>query len=146
MRSQTKILAQIKERQSQDMLGFEWPMYIDALEFKNAKKWLKDSVKRMDWDKQQLKTDDEVREAMKKYMDFAWEKANGFRGISAQRSIMHYIAWAWLIDQEFHDELKKEFHENYQYYGKDILVRICEYLELDPKQWDDGVRKNDEES
>jgi hypothetical protein len=71
-------------------------------------------------------------------MDFAWDKANNGRGISANRSIAHYQAWLWLLGVEWCDTLM----DDYEFYGKPQLIRICEYLGLDPKQWDDGERVN----
>lgn len=72
------------------------------------------------------------------YMSFAFEKANNFRGISASRSMSHYSAWTWLIGDDFGNLL------DYEYYGKDNLVEICEKYGWDHSQWDDGVRLNDE--
>lgn len=77
---------------------------------------------------------------MIEYMPFAWEKANNCRGLSAGRSLAHYTAWLWLDgDNEIWPTL-----EDYEYYGKDKLVEICNYLGIDSKQWDDGIRKNSE--
>jgi hypothetical protein len=72
-------------------------------------------------------------------MDFAWEKANNCRGLSAMRTMTHYKAWLWLLGQDGFDDL-----ENYSHYGKDNLVRICKFFDLDPKKWDDGRRVNSE--
>lgn len=87
-----------------------------------------------------FKSREDVLKRMEEYMEFAWDKANNFRGLSAGRSIQHYIAWTWLAGDP---ELTKEIENmKYQYYGKDILKRICEYYGWDASQWDDGVRSN----
>lgn len=145
MRSQADILTRLKERQENDMLGFEWTMYIDCLDYKRAKQFLKGSVSKKEWDKVQRTTYAQIREHAIDYLDFAWEKANEYRGLSAQRSIMHYIAWFWLMEEdEASESVEKQFRENYQYYGKDILVWISNHLGVDPSKYDDGVRVNEE--
>ena len=140
MRTQTEILARIKERSQHDPFGFEWHEYLGALTRESAEA-LKGSVIKPDADLgdwgQIYKTDDEVRAKCIEYMDFAWEKAKNGRGISASRSMSHYKAWLWLLGQDSFEDL-----DNYQFYGKDHLVRICKFLDLDPAKWDDGVREN----
>ncbi len=51
------------------------------------------------WEKSRLKKDHEsVVNEMEDFFQFAWEKAVGHRGISANRSIVHYLIWSWLIN------------------------------------------------
>jgi hypothetical protein len=78
---------------------------------------------------------------MLEYMPFAWDKANDMRGLSAGRSVQHFVGWTWLAGD---DELSAwcDDNSNYQHYGKEILVRICEHYGWDWRQWDDGVRTN----
>ena len=71
-------------------------------------------------------------------MEFAWDKANNCRGISASRSIDHYSVWIWLLG----DEDKLSDIRDYEYYGKPQLVEICELYGWDHSKWDDGVRTN----
>jgi len=134
MRTQEEILERIEKRRKDDFLNFEWPYYLDALTFENAKQYLKDEVTEADI---HMKTEDEIRAEAIDYMEFAWEKANKCRGISANRSISHYIAWMWLLGYD-----DTELWRDYEYYGKPQLVEICELLGLDHKQWDDGIRTN----
>ena len=63
------------------------------------------------------------------YMPFAWEKANGERGISAGRSMLKMSAWLWLIGEEGID------CEDYDNYGKPQLRAICELLGFDWRKW-----------
>lgn len=67
---------------------------------------------------------EEVIAVMRDYMDFAWTKVRGHRGISAGRSVQKYEAWAWLLDDE---ETVKVCRDNSQYapYGAPILKHIC---------------------
>jgi len=142
MRTQEEIIERIKEAQSRDMFGFEWHEYINALTKESAKKLkgiaMKEDADLSDW-KQSLKTDEDIIIQCKEYMSFAWEKANNCRGISAGRSLMHYKAWLWMLGEN-----KFENIDQYNYYGKDHLVRICEYFEIDSAKYDDGVRVNSE--
>ena len=72
------------------------------------------------------------------YMPFAWEKANSYRGLSALRSMSHYMAWTWLAGDDFGDL------SDYEFYGKDHLVKICNHYGWDSSQWDDNIRLNEE--
>jgi hypothetical protein len=137
MRTTDEIIKRIKTRGARSFFGFEVPHYILALAFKDANPWLKKTAKAEDWDGPL--TDEQVKERAVDYMPFAWEKANGFRGISASRSISRYIAWMWLLG---HDNTER--WENYSFYGKPQLREICGLLGLDADKWDDSVRLNNE--
>lgn len=137
MRTQEQIIERINARREDDMFGFEWPYYLEMLPFDAAKQYLKPEATGEDW---KVKTTDEIRADAIGYMPFAWEKANNCRGISANRSVMHYQAWLWLLGEDWGDSLM----DDYEFYGKPQLVRICEHFGLDHKQWDDGIRSNTE--
>jgi hypothetical protein len=142
MRTQAEIIERIKTAKKNDLFGFECGDYAGALTKESAESLrgilLKDDADLSDWE-QQFKTDEDVRKQCIGYMDFAWEKANNCRGLSAMRTMTHYKAWLWLLGQDGFDDL-----ENYSHYGKDNLVRICKFFDLDPKKWDDGRRVNSE--
>jgi hypothetical protein len=135
MRTQDDIIQRIESRKENDFMGFEVPFYLDMLTFENAKQYLVDDAVEANWT--QLSANDIKAKAID-YMAFAWKKANNCRGISAGRSISHYIAWLWLLGEDGFDDM-----EDYEYYGKPQLIRVCEYLGLDHTLWDDGVRTND---
>jgi len=137
MRTQEEIVKKFETRKGHDMFGWEIHEYLDYLDYEHAKPFLKDSVKEEDWE-QEKRT---PAEKIKDYMNFAWEKANNCRGISASRSLSHMVAWLWLDGQ---DEFLKEWNElrNYEYYGKPQLIAICEKYGIDWKQYDDGARTN----
>ena len=137
MRTESEIIARIEARKDADIFGFEWPYYLSSLPFEAAKPYLKPEATGDDW---KVKTLDEIRAEAIDYMAFAWDKANNCRGISANRSIMHYQAWLWLLGEDWGDTLM----DDYEFYGKPQLVRICEYFGLDSKKWDDGIRSNNE--
>jgi hypothetical protein len=133
-RTQEEILKRIDEVKENDAFGYQTTDLLEYLEFESAKKFLTPDVTKDEW-KQQENT---PREVMIDYMDFAWQKANDKRGLSASRSMEHYTSWLWLDgDEELYQTLA-----NYEFYGKPQLVKICEYLGLDPNKYDDGVREN----
>ena len=143
-RTEAEIVERIKAREPEDMFGFEWHEYIRFLPFHAAQPWLKEEAKPEDW-AAEVCTRDALLEQMRDYMDFAWGKANNCRGLSANRSVMHYIAWTWLAgDGEFSDEISQQFDEDYRFYGKPILARIADFYGWDWRQWDDGRWRNDE--
>lgn len=136
-----EIVERIRARREGDLLGFEWLEYLPYLTFDLAKEFLKPTTTEADWDTPKPLTREGMLEQIESYMEFAWRKANDFRGISASRSICHYIAWAWLAgDASFSTEIESA---PYEFYGKDILVSICKFYGLDPERWDDGVRQNE---
>lgn len=139
-RNQAEILKRIEERKKNDFFGFETGDYIDYLTFKNAKPFLVEGITEEEW----KVTEEDPIDQIKQYMDFAWDKANEKRGLSANRSIAHMVAWLWLAGE---DELAAwaDDESNYYHYGKPILQKICEHYELDWKQWDNGERTNGEE-
>lgn len=149
MKTQQEIIDRFNERKQNDFFGFEVGEYVNCLDYEHAKSLdiVKEEVTKDQWEKDANKyTRESLLERMKDYMEFAWDKANNCRGISANRSIMHYIAWIWLLgDDEFSAKVEQEFEDNYEHYGKEILEMICEYYGWDWKQWDNGVRTNYEE-
>jgi hypothetical protein len=138
MRTQEEILKRIEQRTQDDFFGFEVPCYIAFLEYEHAKPYLMDDITQDQWNTMK-KTD--PRKEMIDYMAFAWDKANNCRGISANRSINHYVAWLWLDGQT---EMADTLGDGYEFYGKPVLEKICKYLGLDSSKWDDGIRTNDD--
>lgn len=140
MRSQEEIIARAIARSSEDFFGFEVNEYLRALTTENLE-GLKGSLINEEADlaehEPDLTSDEKLKAQCIEYMSFAWDKANGCRGISASRSLYHYKAWLWMLGEDQFEEI-----DNYQFYGKDELVKICHYLDLDPAEWDDGVRTN----
>ena len=128
---------QVEKVIGDDWMGFEYPMYLNYLDYEHAKTYLENDVTQEKWDSTEKPTDPKTE--MVDYMEFAWQKANGERGISASRSISHYKAWLWLDGNE---DLANRLEEEYTYYGKPQLVEICHYLNIDPSKYDDGIRTN----
>lgn len=143
MKTQEEIKNRFIERQKNDYFGFEISEYLDFMTFDTAKSLdlLKEGVTLEKWHEEVfvVATKENVMKKMLKYMEFAWEKANGCRGISANRSISHFKAWLWLMND---GNLEKMNAIEYEHYGKEKLIFICEAYGWDWKQWDDGVRTN----
>jgi len=146
MRTQDEIVARIDEIKEWDIFGFQIGDLIYCLDYEHAKKYLKEGDEgptENEWSEHVIEpTEENIKKTMKEYMEFAWDKANNCRGMSASRSMSHYMAWIWLLgdeEVEYFGDL-----ESYQYYGKDNLVKICERYGWDHTQWDDGIRSNSE--
>ena len=138
MRTAKEILQRIEEVKNRDFFGFELSDLLARLSFDEAKPLLNPGATKDDWPEPLPRDRESILKEMFDYMPFAWGKAKNCRGISASRSMSHYNAWAWLAGDDLGDLL------NYQYYGKDNLVKICEYYGWDYSEWDDGVRVNSE--
>jgi len=134
-RTTAEIVARIETVRRRDGMGFEWHCLLMRLPFDAAKPYLKDTAPAADWETAPRDRESLVAE-MRDYMPFAWQKANNERGISASRSMSHYAAWTWLAGDDLGNLT------DYEHYGKDNLVRICEHYGWDHAQWDDGRRVN----
>lgn len=135
MRTDAEILNRAAAIKDRDWMGTEMGDLIIRLPFNLAKPYLNETAKEEEWTVWPRDRESMLKE-MLEYMPFAWEKANNGRGLSAGRSMSHYAAWVWLAGDDLGD-----FHD-YEYYGKDKLVMICDHYGWDHKQWDDGERSN----
>jgi hypothetical protein len=121
MRTPEEIIAHIEKTQKDDLFGFETGDLVVRLSFADAKRFLKPEAKEEDW-KQHPTDDESIKNEIKAYLPFAYEKATGHRGLSAGRSLSHMRAWAWLLgDQD------KFNWDNYENYGCPVLKQIAEY-------------------
>lgn len=142
--TQEKILQKIKEHEN-DMFGFISSGLVDFLTFENAKPYLHEKyIKKVEKGKEKWKpkpaTKKQALKEIKDYMDFAWDKANNCRGLSAGRSLEHMRAWLFIAgDEELSDKIAEHTH-----YGKPQLRAICEKYDIDWKKYDDGDWRNDE--
>jgi hypothetical protein len=141
MRTQDEIVARIKARKLKDIFGFETDMYLPFLDYAHAKEFLEVGATKRKWNVIQNKASSPAGE-VKDYMPFAWGKANDCRGISACRSIEHFIAWLWLDGKDW---LEEDYDKHYKHYGKPQLVRICEEYGIDWKALDDDKWRSSED-
>lgn len=135
MRTDDEILARIEAVSTDDWMGTQIGNLLVRLPFDKAKPYLNPDAVADDWTVQPRDRESLIAE-MLNYMPFAWDKANNSRGLSAGRSMDHFMAWTWLAGDDLGDLT------SYQFYGKDNLCRICAYYDWDATQWDDGERKN----
>lgn len=142
LRTQDEIVAEYKRlEEGGDWLGFKRGDLIEFLDFEHAKPLLKEGVTESEWNEAKSEyTREAILKKMEDYMDFAWEKANNMRGISASRSMNHYETWLWLIGED--DFIHEVGFESYQHYGKPQLIKICERFGWNWTDRDDGVRSN----
>lgn len=136
-RTQDQIVDRIEARTSSDHLGFEVNEYLPYLDFQHARKYLNEGTTEARW--AEAKGDYvEPRQKMIDYMAFAFQKAHGERGISANRSIQHMIAWGWLVSDEIGLEIQRLYDQEYDNYGLAILRNICDILGIDRKEHGDA--------
>lgn len=124
LRTVAEIVAKLKIVSKEDMLGWGVPDYVIYLDYEHAKEYLKDDVSKSEW-KKKIYSLEEVLKVMREYLPFAYEKANGRRGISANRSMDHFKNWYWLLGE---DELSENVWNNYGAYGLPKLKEIDEWL------------------
>ena len=140
--STQEIEIRFKKREDSDMFGFEVGEYMPFVsrKFIEDNFGFKDNISKEDRNKYPNPlTKEGMLHKMLDYMPFAWEKANDCRGLSAMRSISHFVAWTWLAGDV---ELSIQLEKDYEFYGKPHLIEICEHYGWDYKKWDDGERTN----
>ena len=142
-RTDQEILDRIEQVTPRDPLfGTERVDLTSTLPYEAARPLLKSGVTEEHWDEVVEGRDEEaVKRRMRDYMPFAWDKANGCRGLSAARSLSHMAAWLWLLGwDQAADELSESSH-----YGKPALRAICEAFGWDWEHWDDGYWTNSDD-
>lgn len=132
-RTDAEIVARINFLSPKDPFGFTIGDLIFRLPFAAAKPFLKPDAVESEWEVLSREPDFILKE-MRDYLNFAWDKANNCRGLSAGRSIAHFQSWLWLYGEDkAADEL-----EHYNYYGKPHLAAISEWLGVDWRSLDGG--------
>jgi len=136
----------------EDVLGITLGDVLEFMDWKTVKEMeiLKEEyVEKVEKGEEEWKsipyTPENVIKRMKDYMEFAWDKANGCRGISAWRSIQHYRNWLYMFGDGDIDEMVRAM-EHYEYYGKPWLSIICEILGIDWTKLDNGLWVNYEDN
>lgn len=133
MRSQQEIEQHFSDVADHDWLGTKRSDLISYMSFEAAKLYLKEGVTPDEWTPRPVDKEAILAE-MLEYMDFAWDKANNNRGLSAGRSLEHMQVWLWMLGEE---TAAREI-DDYSHYGKPQLRAICQKYGWDWTQWDDG--------
>lgn len=143
MRTSAEIVARIRAVAKDDFFGFERTDLMAYLPFEDAAQFLQgDDVTPENYAAQgmpfPLERDHALME-MREYMDFAWGKATGHRGLSASRSMSHMRAWLWLLEDDelvaFLDDPK-----SYPQYGAPVLMAICRKYQIEAPEREDVIR------
>ena len=140
MRTDAEILTRVEAVESLDFFGTQAGDLLEVLPFDAVKPFLKDDATEADW-KPLPRDQRSVKARIHEYMEFAWGKANGCRGLSAARSLDHMSAWLWLLG---YDEAANTITD-YDRYGKPQLRAICEHFGWDWTVWDNGEWVNSED-
>lgn len=139
-RSQSEIVARMKDPEVVDRdtpWGVERSRYLMALEYENAREFLRQDQDPKQWNAGIMRTEEQVREEAVSYLRHAWEKANGQRALSAQRSLLHFAGLLWLIGSPEADSLIDEL-DDWTHYGKPQLVKISDLFGFPWREHDDG--------
>jgi len=130
MRTQNEIADRIGRLQDQndDMFGFQRDVLMSCLAMEFLEPFLKDggrkSMEEEGW-VDPVFTEEVIRKHMLDYLEFAFDKCMGHRGISASRSVQKLGEWAWILGR---DDLLAfaENDGNYPQYGAPILKKFAE--------------------
>lgn len=125
MRTTAGIIEHYREAKDQDFLGFQAEVLLPYLSADEVRPFCKPDTDLSDWEAEPL-TELDVLAEMRKYMEFAWEKVENHRGISASRSVTKMEAWLWVLGRD--DLLKIVAAAGHQNYGAPKLKVICEAL------------------
>lgn len=131
MKTQSEIVAYLESTRAGDFLSTYILDLLSALDFEHAKPYLNDeaiATGPADWEIVYT-TDAVLLGHMHEYLPFAYGKAYGRRGISANRSIDHFIAWSFLVDDTLHAWLTQEYAANYTNYGLFLLRHVDAWLQ-----------------
>lgn len=131
MKTVAEIQKKAREGFDTDPFGFGKTDLIIELPYEEAKEYLKPEVTKEEWekDRRQITTDDDILKEIAEYVSFAQGKIDDERGISADRSCQHFIAWFWLIDEDFSNELADTYRHDYAPYGQPVLNKVKKYLD-----------------
>jgi hypothetical protein len=100
VRTVEQIVQHVRDISQSDIFGFTTSDLLDFVPFDSAKEFLKpDSHEEAakEW-KFEAPAPETIKAKMKDYLTFAFGKAEDHRGLSAGRSISHFKAWVWLMD------------------------------------------------
>lgn len=124
-RTQQEILERFEK--ANDPFGTQQGDLIDYMDFETARQFLKeDYIKQVESGTAQWEKQTDAKKEILEYLDFAYEKAEGERGLSAARSMLHFKTWTWLDDPTFYDEIIGDI-ENYTDYGLPTLDKIAKH-------------------
>jgi len=126
MRTVGEVAAFYQGAKDRDMFGSIAGILVPFLPFDLARPFLEAGSTKEEWERDGVPyplVREFILEQLKDYMDFAWEKAEDHRGLSALRSHEKMKAWLWLLEDE--ETLRfAATDKNYNPYGAPILAAI----------------------
>jgi hypothetical protein len=142
MRSEAEVLERLAGLKS-DFFGAQCAQLLFGISFETAKangllpeEYLKkiESGESQKWEKT---TDERIQNSIVGYLDFAWDKATGHRGLSASRSLDHFRGWCWLLGD---DEALSFIDDdaNFPQYGAPILMYLSKRFGHTPPSGEDA--------
>jgi hypothetical protein len=126
MKTQSEIVEHYRSIRKSDFLGFQAEVLLSHLSFGSAKEFLKEDADQEKWGVALPLTEEAIKEEMRDYMKFSWQKVLDHRGISASRSVDKMEAWLWLLGDDEMVAFAKDANANYSQYGAPILKAISE--------------------
>jgi len=119
---------EIKERfeKVNDFFGTQKADLAQYLEYEYAKLFLtEEAILAHESGEDVWVTKTDPKKEILEYLDFAYEKAEDERGLSAQRSLLHFNSWIWLDSEELYQEFQPLINP-YTNYGIPALNWISE--------------------
>ena len=127
-RTPDEIVAQIEAWEDDDWMGTKRGDLIEHLPYSHAKPFLQDGVTENEWEEQRRSGPDPWERA-EDYLDFAAGKIEDERGLSAGRSVDHFIAWSWLLDPT--GEATRQIEAApYGWYGENQVATFARLFEM----------------
>lgn len=129
MRKPEEIKKFMEKFSKEDFFGVIRQDCISCLPYEAASEYLSEEVTADAWDAIYLKNDKEIIDEIIQYLPFAYNKAENERGLSAIRSLQHFLAWFYCLGV---DEMVSTIHymmnSDYAPYGMPVLKRIEKWL------------------
>lgn len=139
IRTDEEIISHIKEIKDEDFFGDVIGYLTLYLSYSVAKEFI--NIDENEY-KNLPRDSNSIQSEILDYMDFAWDKANCKRGLSANRSLCHMSAWLWMLGET---NIANNIFKEYSHYGKPQLRAICEHFKWEWQQWDDNEWCNGED-
>lgn len=141
----SRSIEDIKEKikNSDSFFGFDKEVYIEFLDFENAKEFLSEEYsKKVESGETEFKYVNDIHVAAQDfldYMNFAWGKAQDERGLSASRSVAKLGAWLWMMGRNDLEEMIND-DDLYNPYGAPALIAVCKEMGIKyPESLDEFV-------
>ena len=108
IRNQEEI--KVRFQKVSDLFGTQKNDLINYMTFDNAKTFLKEEyVKEVEAGTVKWVISTDPKKEILDYLDFAYNKAENERGLSAGRSMLHFKTWIWLDDNSFYGEITARY-------------------------------------